>query len=298
MAGDARAGDRMSQRLDSLEPVRSLIEQLVSSMADVFESMAEQRPEIAWQADSGPLDSVLAGAADSVLWWEQPLQFAPGMKIWAGAPQPTWEYSGSLVLKAAGLDSVEPGEAKNTWLEVLGQALSTVARTAGGILGREVTCEAGSETAPPDTIDQWVSVNIVFPDQPLETILVAFSLPLFDVLCTPPAAAHEAHAIPGQAPAPVEETGNFGPRSRTLDLLLDVDLPVSISFGKTQLALKDVIKLTTGSIVELNRGVNEPVEVLVNHTLVARGEVVVVDGNYGVRILEIASRSERLRSLQ
>jgi len=50
--------------------------------------------------------------------------------------------------------------------------------------------------------------------------------------------------------------------------------------------------------VELNRSVNEPVEVLVNQCLIARGEVVVVEGNYGVRILEIASRQERIRSLR
>ena len=83
-----------------------------------------------------------------------------------------------------------------------------------------------------------------------------------------------------------------------MELLLDVDIPVSISFGKAQLALKDVLKLTTGSIVELNRGVNDQVEVLVNQCLIARGEVVVVDGNYGVRIQEIASRQDRMRSLR
>jgi flagellar motor switch protein FliN/FliY len=83
-----------------------------------------------------------------------------------------------------------------------------------------------------------------------------------------------------------------------MDLLLDVELPVSISFGRTQLPLKDVLRLTTGSIVELNRGVSEPVEILVNHCLIARGEVVVVEGNYGVRIQQIASRQERLRSLR
>ena len=83
-----------------------------------------------------------------------------------------------------------------------------------------------------------------------------------------------------------------------MSLLLDVDLPISISFGKTHLAMRDVIKLTTGSIVELNRGVNEPVEVLVNGSPVARGEVVVVEGNYGVRILEIASRQDRMRTLR
>jgi flagellar motor switch protein FliN/FliY len=83
-----------------------------------------------------------------------------------------------------------------------------------------------------------------------------------------------------------------------MELLLDVDLPVSISFGKTQIPLKDVLKLTTGSIVELNRGVNDQVEVLVNQSLIARGEVVVVEGNYGVRIQEIVTRQDRLRSLR
>jgi flagellar motor switch protein FliN/FliY len=82
-----------------------------------------------------------------------------------------------------------------------------------------------------------------------------------------------------------------------MELLLDVELPVSISFGKTRLPLRDVLKLTTGSIVELNRTATDPVDVLVNQRLIARGEVVVVEGNYGVRIQEIASRQDRLRSI-
>jgi flagellar motor switch protein FliN/FliY len=90
-------------------------------------------------------------------------------------------------------------------------------------------------------------------------------------------------------------TGDIPP---AMDLLMDVELPVSVSFGKTEIPMKDVLKLTTGSIVELNRGVNEPVEVLVNHCLIARGEVVVVEGNYGVRIQQIISRSDRLRSVR
>jgi flagellar motor switch protein FliN/FliY len=83
-----------------------------------------------------------------------------------------------------------------------------------------------------------------------------------------------------------------------MDLLLDVEMPVSISFGRSQVALKDVLKLTTGSIVELNRAVNEPVEVLVNDSLIARGEVVVVEGNYAVRIQQIARLQDRLRSVR
>jgi flagellar motor switch protein FliN/FliY len=85
--------------------------------------------------------------------------------------------------------------------------------------------------------------------------------------------------------------------SKTLDLLLEVDMPVGVSFGRTQMRLKEALKLTTGSIVELNRSVTDPVEMIVNNCVIARGEVVVVDGNYGIRILEIVSREERLRTL-
>jgi flagellar motor switch protein FliN/FliY len=85
--------------------------------------------------------------------------------------------------------------------------------------------------------------------------------------------------------------------SRTFELLLDVELPVSVSFGRAQVPLKDVLKLTTGSIVELNRSVLEPVEVIVNNCVIARGEVVVVEGNFGVRVHQVISRQERLRTL-
>ncbi|MGD1090960.1 MAG: FliM/FliN family flagellar motor switch protein [Bryobacteraceae bacterium] len=57
------------------------------------------------------------------------------------------------------------------------------------------------------------------------------------------------------------------------------------------------MKLTTGSVVELNRAVSEPVEVIVNNCVIARGEVVVVEGNFGVRIQQVISRQERLRTL-
>ena len=70
-----------------------------------------------------------------------------------------------------------------------------------------------------------------------------------------------------------------------------------MSFGRAQVPLKDVLKLTTGSVVELNRAVSEPVEVIVNNCVIARGEVVVVEGNFGVRIQQVISRQERLRTL-
>jgi flagellar motor switch protein FliN/FliY len=94
-----------------------------------------------------------------------------------------------------------------------------------------------------------------------------------------------------------DTTSEPGPRgSATLDLLLDLDLPVRVSFGKARVPLHQVLKWTAGSIVELDNGVNEPVEIVVNNCVIARGEVVVVDGNYGVRVLEIVSRAQRLET--
>ena len=78
---------------------------------------------------------------------------------------------------------------------------------------------------------------------------------------------------------------------RHLDMLMNVDLPVTISFGSTEMALADVLRLTTGSIVEFNHPLSEPVNIIVNNCLVARGEVVVVDANYGVRVSEVISRA-------
>jgi flagellar motor switch protein FliN len=270
--------------------IRDLFEQFAASLAQVFESMADERPNVICDA----LGQTPEG--EEILWWEQPLQFAPDMKIWAGAPRSTWEYAGTITLQAAGLDSVEESEARNTWLEILGQALSTLARAIGGVLGREVACEGGAEHAPKTGVEEWIAVRMTFGETTLDPLYLSLSQPLSDAIAAPPT------VLQMQEPA-VDEDANMPKastpaRSRTMSLLLDVDLPVSISFGKTHLAMRDVIKLTTGSIVELNRGVNEPVEVLVNGSLVARGEVVVVEGNYGVRILEIASRQDRMRTLR
>ena len=82
-----------------------------------------------------------------------------------------------------------------------------------------------------------------------------------------------------------------------IELLLDVELPISVSFGHSEMPLKDILKLGAGSVVELDKSVNDPVSIIVNHKPIAKGEVVMVDGNYGVRILEVESTADRIRSL-
>jgi flagellar motor switch protein FliN/FliY len=82
-----------------------------------------------------------------------------------------------------------------------------------------------------------------------------------------------------------------------LAILLDVQLPVSIRFGETEMILEEIVKLGVGSVIELNSGTDQPVELVVNNRTLARGEVVTVDGFYGIRITEITNAGERFKSL-
>jgi flagellar motor switch protein FliN len=99
-------------------------------------------------------------------------------------------------------------------------------------------------------------------------------------------------AAPGRISRAAASVGN------RLDVILDIDLPVVVRFGHTELPIRALSRLGPGSVIDLGRSPDDPVEVLVSNRVVARGEVVIVGGNYGVRILDVASQSERARSME
>ena len=79
-----------------------------------------------------------------------------------------------------------------------------------------------------------------------------------------------------------------------IDVILDIDLPVVVRFGRTDLPLRTLTRLGPGSVIDLGRSPDEPVELMVSNRVVARGEVVIVGGNYGIRIIDVVSPSERM----
>ncbi len=85
---------------------------------------------------------------------------------------------------------------------------------------------------------------------------------------------------------------------RNLGLLLDIPLEVRVELGRSKLRIQDVLELGNGSVVELDRLAGEPVDLLVNGKLFAKGEVVVIDENFGIRITEIVNITERLEALK
>ena len=87
------------------------------------------------------------------------------------------------------------------------------------------------------------------------------------------------------------------PPSNQLDLLMDVELDVTLRFGRRSMLLREVLELDAGSVVELDRQVQEPADLLLDGRLIARGEVVVLEGNYGLRVLEIVSPPQRVEAM-
>ncbi|MCU0316570.1 MAG: flagellar motor switch protein FliN [Fimbriimonadaceae bacterium] len=101
-------------------------------------------------------------------------------------------------------------------------------------------------------------------------------------------AGHASEKISGALPE-LSDTG--------LELLMDIPLEISVELGRVKMVVKDVVELGSGSIVEIDKAAGEPVDVMVNGRLVARGEVVVIEDNFGVRITEILSPADRLAKL-
>jgi len=121
-------------------------------------------------------------------------------------------------------------------------------------------------------------------------------------------AAEETIASPAEAQPPAaqpvetpeltpEEAPGGGEKPVNIDFILDLPLQVSVEVGRTKMMINDLLQLSQGSVIELGKQVGEPFEVLVNEKLVARGEVVVVNERFGVRLTDIISPMERIEQL-
>ncbi len=82
-----------------------------------------------------------------------------------------------------------------------------------------------------------------------------------------------------------------------LDLILDVQVNVSLQVGSTEISIRDLVQLVEGSVVALDRDSSEPMDVMVNGTLIAHGEIVVIDDKFGVRLTDVVSPAERIRNI-
>jgi len=181
-------------------------------------------------------------------------------------------------------------------LAALGPALADAGAALEQACGAPLELEAAQEISSSIALSG-VGDGRLFAAVPLSTggeHVATLALLLEPEAALPPATS--STAVPPQRAAPEARAHEFaslegrsgGPGvSRPLDLLHDVEMGVTAELGRTRMTVRDLLSLTPGSVVELDRAAGSPVDVLVNGTLIARGEVVVIDEEYGIRISEI-----------
>lgn len=227
------------------------------------------------------------------LWWDQQLSLGGGGSVRIGAAPEVWKAFGQAAIEAAGLEDATEDDLRGTYIEILGQSLAGLATAMGSLVGREVASGMGQIELT--GFESALGAHFEISGGASGTLWLSVSNELLSAVAAATgggAARSTAAGVNGG-----DSDGGQASAKAAYDLLLDVEMPVSVSFGRAHIPLKEVLKLTSGSIVELNRSVTEPVEIIVNNCVIAKGEVVVIEGNYGVRIQQVISRGERLRTL-
>jgi flagellar motor switch protein FliN/FliY len=214
-----------------------------------------------------------------LLWWKQTFAGVGEFTTWIGAKEATWSALGG----AAGGVALE--EAQSTYLEIIGQAQHGAATIVSAGLPKPVRCQEG-QIRPSPKLDGffYAMVGLTLASGEVPAITIAIEPAITAVIGSStkeltrpkPLGSEVPHATP------------------MLNRLMDLELPLSVALGRAQMPIRDVLKVTSGSLIELDHGVGDYVELIVHGTVVARGEVVSIKGNYGVRIKEIISQQDRI----
>lgn len=227
--------------------------------------------------------------ADPV-WVVFPCDVAAAAAIAVGCPGAVLDRLGTLAL-GSGQHAAEL--AAQTYRELISQATASVGAAVRLQTGAEARFAGGVDSDEPPGAELAVEFRFEIDGERCSIVLAPNAAFLEAIEEDNASAADEA-----QVKEDHERADDFrGAKHRNLEMLLDLEMEVAVSFGQTEMRLKDVLKLQVGSIVELQCQASDPVEVLVNDTVIARGEVVVVDSNYGVRITDVSSRRERIQSI-
>ncbi len=233
----------------------------------------------------GPTAEPAIPADQRELGWQAKLGEGAALDVLVLMNRQKADLLGGFILQAAGLEDQDQESLKATVFEVLSQAVSGWSQKLADLLGEKVEIQTSGECKEGIPGLTYFLLQLNFDEKTFEAYLGVRE-------------SFFAKAPPPPLPAAMAAAVASSPSSSPFELLLDVDLPVSISFGRALVPLKEILKLNSGSIVELDRAVTEPVEVIVNNCVIARGEVVVVEGNYGVRIQQIISRNDRLKTMR
>jgi flagellar motor switch protein FliN/FliY len=222
-----------------------------------------------WQLTT--VDTLLAPAVDDARSLEYSLTFAGNL---SGSCFVMFDRTEAEVL-AQVADSGPARDYSEVLAEVMHQAASSLVTRLAPVAGAFTVEIAHAVSADPAAVHR-AQLLAVDDEGRSATIRLFFSPDLSEALARP--SAGEAAGAGKRA---------RGGRLGNLNLVMDVELAVTLRFGQRHLSLREILDLGSGSIVELDRQVDEPVELILDGRVIARGEAVIIDGNYGVRVTEV-----------
>ena len=260
--------------------VQTLVDRLIGHLAAVL------------TASTGQPVRALAGVGHADVDWQVPVDVSGAMSasVVLGLSEDT---ARRLTVAIHGTDA--PGES------AIGNALHALVSQAADALAAEVSdLPLHVVIGPPrrggaaPAGDAWHHDLVMTDDDPPHVVawIDALGADAPEATGLAPASA----ALPAIATPAVQ--GEPQGRPRNLDVVLDIELPITVRFGETRLTLDALARLGPGAMIDLDRSPNDPVDLLINGRLIARGDVVVVSGCYGVRVSEVVSAADRLRSLE
>jgi flagellar motor switch protein FliN/FliY len=214
----------------------------------------------------------------SILWHGQVFEREGTGSVWIGTP-----VAACRALTGTSAEDAASGDA--LYLELLKQSFEGAAHLLSAGRTPRIVCKQDLESNTlPSSLAYLKSAWLAGTGQERSPILLGFESAFADLLSAeePP---------PMETPRATHDA--LQQSTRLLERLVDLELPISVVLGRAKMPIRDVLKLTAGSLVELDRRAGELVEIVVHNAVVARGEVVSISGNYGVRIREIISRSDR-----
>ena len=184
-------------------------------------------------------------------------------------------------------------EAMNQAIRVVSTAMTTIFRRMVCISPPEIKVHPGPEELPEQghVVVIWfkMTVGSVLDTQIIQIMNITTAREQADLVLDQIETADDNHS---------KKTQPSITNQQHLDLIRDIPLKVTVLLGRTKWSIKDILELTPGSVVELQSLVDEPVEVLVNGTLVAMGEIVVVNENFGVQLTQIIKPEERMQNIR
>jgi flagellar motor switch protein FliN len=256
------------------QAIDQFLEAWTQEFGRAVEMFSGEQPSIT----CGRTAELAASEISDLLWWKQPFEGAGDFTVWIGAKEATWLALGG------GADGVAASDAQSTYLEIIGQAQHGAATVVSVGLPKPVRCRDGQLDAAPKLEGLlYAMVGLKLASGELPAIAVAVEPSITVVL-----------GGPAEEPSQPKQARPEAQHNPMLDRLMDLELPLSVALGRAQMPIREVLRVTSGSLIELDHNVGDHVELIVHGTVVARGEVVSVKGNYGVRIKEIISRQDRL----